>query len=173
MENAQESSHSPKTKDNSIIFYVLGGVIVTAIVVVGFLLYPRQSAEEPMVQGMQQEEPVAVVESKGPISGLVCTSQYYNTVLGFPGTYYLSVEGEAPTAAGNVTCDMTATVNNEVVGTAQIAATTTQQPDRGGFGFKCSTQGMKLTPGVATKVSYEVKDANNNSVTCNKTFLLP
>jgi hypothetical protein len=175
----EDSTPQPKpNKDNAIVFYILGGVIITAIIVAAFLLYPRNPQNPPTsntepVLGQTATAPTAVPVVKGPIGSLACTEQFYNTVNGVSQTYYLSANGEAPTAAGSVTCTMTVSVNNQVVATNVITPMTSPETDRGGFTFKCTSPGVKLKPGVATKVSYDMKDANGVTATCSRTFLLP
>lgn len=167
----------PEKKDNAIMFYILGGVIVTAIIVAGFLFYPRtqpapQQQNAPVL-GQQAPPPTATPMPKGPIGSLTCTEQWYNTVNGVPETYYLSVNGEAPTAAGSVSCTMTASVNNQVVATDVVTPIANPVADRGGFTFKCTSKGFKLRPGVPTKVVTDLKDANGVTASCSRTYLLP
>jgi hypothetical protein len=165
-------------KDNAIMFYILGGVIVTAIIVAAFLLYPRNDQKTAQQQnapvlGQQAPPPTATPIPKGPIGSLACTTQWYNTVNGVTETYYLSVEGEAPQSAGSVSCTLTASVNNQVVATDVVTPLTNPAPDRNGFTFRCSTKGLKLRPGVPTKVVSDLKDANGVTASCSRTYLLP
>ena len=176
-ETTNHPQHKPD-KDNAIVFYILGGVIVTAIIVAGFLLYPRNSgtpATGSPVLGQQTTavQPTAVPVQKGPIGSLACTSQYYNTVNGVAGSYYLSVDGEAPSAATAVTCTITASVNNQVVGTDVQTPGLNPSPDRGGSTFRCSSKGLVLKPNTPTKVMYDLKDQNGVTASCSRTFLLP
>lgn len=178
MENTTDSQTQPNKKDNAILFYILGGVVVTAVIVAGFLLMPKgnttptaQTGSE--VMGEKTVEPTAAPVATRPINTLACTQQYYNTVNGVSETYFLSTDGEVPTAGGQVTCTITASVNNQVVTSQQVTPAMLVSADRGGSTFKCTTQGMKLKPGTPTKVTTDVKDATGNSVTCARTFLLP
>lgn len=179
MEGTTQSSQPAAGKDNAVIFYILGGVVVTAIIVAGFLLFPKNSppAQNQPVLGQQTEQattpPTATPVPKGPIGSLACVSQFYNTVNGVAEHYYISTEGEAPQAAGSVTCTITMSVNNQIVATETMPANSYPVPARGGFMFRCSTPGLKLKPGVPTKVTSDLKDANGNSASCNRTFLLP
>lgn len=180
MEETTTQTQPKPNKDNAIVFYILGGVIITAIIVAAFLLYPRNNGNQTAtgdttqpVLGETATAPTAAPVVKGPIGSLTCTSQYYNTVNGVTETYYLSADGEAPTAAGTVTCTMTVAVNNQVIATNVITPQTQPATERGGFTFKCVSPGTKLKPGVPTKVTYDMKDANGVSATCSRTFLLP
>ena len=172
MENTTE--HKPK-KDNTVLFYVLGGVIVTAVIIAGFLLYrPAQPATTTPVLG--QQVPAAAAPTAAalkPISTLSCSQQFYNTVNGVAETYYLTTEGEAPNGVTSVTCTVTATVNNQVVSSQEVTPPLTAATERGGSTFRCTTGGVKLKSQVATKVTTDIKDNNGNSVSCNRAFFLP
>jgi hypothetical protein len=172
------SQTQPKSKDNSIIFYILGGLIITAIIVAGFVLMPKGGTEETPtptqpVLGQTQVAPTNAPPSTGPIGSLTCTSQFYNTVNGVAENYYLSTEGEVPTAGGQVTCTVSAAVNNQVIASQVVTPSLNAIPARGGATFKCTTPGMKLQANVPVKVTTELKDANGVTASCNRTFLLP
>lgn len=174
MENSTEH-HKPK-KDNTILFYILGGVVVTAVIIAGFVLYrPAQTppASQPVLGQETNVQPTAAPAAARPIGTLACSQQFYNTVNGVPENYYLSTEGEAPSDITSVTCTITASVNNQVVATDTVVPSLIAVADRGGSTFRCTTKGLKLKPGVATKVTTDIKDNNNNSVSCNRSFLLP
>lgn len=182
-ETAQQTQQPPsQKKDNSVIFYILGGLIITAVIVVGFLVYPKQSTTPETtaetgqpVLGEQTQQAAAEETAKPntPIGSLACTSQFYNTVNGVPGTYYISTEGEVPTAGGQVTCTVIASVNNQDVQRVEVSPTLVSVPERGGSTFKCTTQGVRLTPNTPTKITTELKDANGVTASCNRTFLFP
>lgn len=172
MENTTD--HKPK-KDNTILFYILGGVVVTAVIIAGFLMYrPQQPApdSQPVLGQEAPAQPTAMPAAKA-ISTLACSSQFYNTVNGVPQNYYLSTEGEAPTGVTSVTCTITASVNNQVVATEKVTPNLQAEPSRGGSTFRCTTNGIKLTPNVSTKVTTDIADSAGNSVTCSRAFLLP
>lgn len=181
-ETAHQTQQPPaQKKDNSVIFYILGGLIITAVIVAGFLLYPKQSTTpestaetgQPVLGEQTQQPATETAPANTPIGSLACGTQFYNTVNGVPGTYYLSTEGEVPTAGGQVTCTMVATVNNQEVQRVEITPTLVSVPERGGSTFKCTTQGIRLTPNTPTKVTTELKDANGVTASCNRTFLFP
>lgn len=167
----------PQKKDNAIIFYILGGLIITAIIVAGFILMPKGTSEptpQQPVLGDTVAVPTAAPTAPGPITALSCTDQFYNTVNGVPENYYLTTAGESPTAAGQVTCTLTATLaNNEVLATQVVTPTMSANTERGGNTFRCTTQGLKLRANVPVKVTTELRDANGNVSNCNRTFLLP
>lgn len=179
MEETTPQAQQPKQKDNAIIFYILGGLIVTAIIVAGFVLIPKSKEPTPAAQGTTPVlgetavAPTAAPMVKGPIGSLSCTNQFYNTVNGVAETYYLTTEGEVPTAGGGVTCTLTASVNNQVVATEQVVPVLNPAADRGGSTFRCTTKGLALRPGVPTKVTTDLVDANGVTASCNRTFLLP
>ncbi len=174
MENTTD--HKPK-KDNTILFYILGGVAVTAIIIAGFLIYkpsPASTGNNQPVLG-QEAPPVATTAPAAPksISTLACSQQFYNTVNGVPGSYYLSTEGEAPSTSTSVTCTVTATVKDQVVASDTVTPGLMADTARGGSTFRCTTKGLKLAAGVATKVTTDIKDNTGASVSCNRSFLLP
>jgi len=174
MDNSTDQP-KPTKKDNTILFYVLGGVIVTAVIIAGFLLYrPQQAADNnaPVLGQQAPAQPTAVPQTK-PISTLSCSQQFYNTVNGVAETYYLSTEGEAPAGVSSVTCTVTATVDNQVVASEVVTPTLNAATERGGSTFRCTTSGLKMKPGIPTKMTTDVRDNNNNMVSCNRTFLLP
>lgn len=179
----EETTQHPQTqattkKDNAIVFYILGGLIVTAIIVAGFMLMPRgsqETAQEAPVLGQTQTAPAptATPAVRGPIGSLTCTSQFYNTVNGVAGSYYVSTEGEVPTSGGQVTCVISASVNDQVVATETVTPALNADASRGGSTFRCTTQAMRVTPGVPAKVTTELRDTNGVTASCNRMFMFP
>jgi hypothetical protein len=176
MESTTEHKHK---KDNTILFYILGGVIVTGVIIAGFLMYRPSppvtpSTESVSGQGQQAvQQPTTAPIADRPISTLACSQQFYNTVNGVPQNYYLSTEGEAPSDVTAVTCTITASVNDSVVATEKITPALETVPARNGSKFRCTTKALKLTPNVPTKVTADITDNTGNSVSCNRIFLLP
>ncbi len=179
MESTHEQKHHKH--DNTIIFYVLGGVIVTVVIIVGFLLYnrPNQIAK-PMTQqqatskqsNIEQMNTNEIAKEKEIIT-LACSQQYYNTVIGIPGVYYLSTEGEAPSTVNRVKCTIKASVDDNILVTEKITPELIESPTRKGVTFRCTTKGVKLTPNIPTKVTADIVDDLGNNVSCSRTFLLP
>src|SRR5258706_3847854 len=84
-------------------YYILGAVVLVAVVVAGYLLRSKSSSSVP--SPVAEVVPTAT-PTPGPITGLACDTQYYNPVIGF-SKYYLSVEGGDISKASKVDCAFT------------------------------------------------------------------
>jgi len=157
---------------NNMMSYVLGGVLVVAVIAGGYFLRPKPATTPTGDQSAGQNAPVAPVVMTGPITKLACDTQYYNPVIGFP-KYYLSVEGVDVAGASEVTCTTTVTQNTKVVATETVSVPLTENAARGGLVFKCSTPAMELEPTVPTKVDIALVDDNGANATCSSLFALP
>jgi hypothetical protein len=155
--------------NNNTMYYVLGAIVLVAVIAAGYLLRPK--ATTPGKTGQQAGVPAAV-PTPGPISRLACDVQYYNPVLGFP-KYFLSVEGGDVTGPSQVECTMTITQENRVVSTEKMTVPLTEKPDRGGNVFKCSSQALELRPTIPTKVDVSLKDDQGAKASCSAVFALP
>lgn len=171
-----EENNTPKPSNNSM-YYVVGAVVVAAILAAGYFLRPQAPA--PAGTDKMQGETMVTTQSgaqstpaTGPITKLGCEQQYYNPVVGFK-KYYLTTEGVDVSGVESVDCTFTVSVAGRVVATESASSPMTDQPQRGGGTFRCSTTALELEPNIATKVSVDVKDNNGATVACNKTFLLP
>lgn len=163
---AEETPQSSK----SILSYVLGAVIVVAVIAGGYFLRPKSAT--PSTGGQQTATTQAPSPTPGPISGLVCDMQYYNPVIGFT-KYYLSVEGGDTEGASEVTCTTTVTQENKVVATEKISMPLTPNALRGGLVFTCTTPPLDLKPTIPTKVDVTITDDKDASTTCSRVFALP
>jgi hypothetical protein len=173
-ENESQSSQPASGGNNAHIYYIIGAVVLVAVIAVGYFLRPQQalapvSTGGGTTAGAETEAPAATE----PITGLECGQQYYNSVVGVDGSYYLSVEGADVSDASSVTCTITAEVNDEEVASREITANLVSAPARGGKTFKCTTEGLKLTPQVPTKVIAEIVDDLGESAACFRYFNLP
>jgi hypothetical protein len=162
--NNEEESQQMGTKQ----YYVLGFVVLVAIVVAGFLLRGKSTPATPT--------PVAQVvtptPTPGPITKLACDTQYYNPVIGFP-KYYLSVEGGDVSAATKVDCTFNVMVNNKIVATQTTSSPLTDKPQRGGSTFRCTTSGVELAPGTPSVVNVVLTDDLKATSTCSAAFSFP
>ena len=165
MEN-QEQPQSMGTKQ----YYVLGIIVLIAIVVAGYLL--RGKSATPATTTAPVADVTTPTPTPGPITGLGCDTQYYNPVIGFP-KYYLSVEGGDLSTAKKVDCTFTVSVDNKVIGTQTVSSPLTDQPQRGGGTFRCTTPAFSITPNTPAVVDVVLKDDLNASSTCSSTFLFP
>lgn len=152
----------------SMMYYVIGILVVVAIGVGVFVLRPKSAPAQPPVV----ETPVVATPTPGPITGLACDRQYYNPVIGF-AKYYLSVDGVDLAPATNVDCEFTVKVGTNVMATASAQGELTPARDRNGQTFKCTTKALELTPKVATVVDVTVKNNMNVSNTCTASFVFP
>lgn len=156
--------------NNSTMYYVLGAIVLVAVIGAGYMLRPKTTAPttpEPVAMA-----PKATPTPLGPISRLQCDTQYYNPVIGFP-KYYLSVDGSDVAGAETVDCTMTVTQENKVVATDKSTTTLTAKPERNGSVFKCSTAALELKPTIPTKVDVTLKDDQGAKATCSAVFALP
>lgn len=158
------------TSSNSSMYYVLGAVVLVAVIGAGYLLRPKT----PATGGAQPTAmaPAAPTPTPGPITRLACDSQYYNPVIGFP-KYYLSVKGGDITGPTGVNCTMTISQGNQVVNTQKLSSPLTAAPERGGSVFTCTTEGLELKPTTPTKVEVALVDDQGVKATCSAVFSLP
>lgn len=164
----EETMENPNNTNNSM-YYVLGAIVLVAVIGAGYMLKPKTAAPAA------QPEPAAaarVVPTPGPISRLVCDTQYYNPVVGF-NKYYLSVDGGDVTGATNVECTFTINQENKVVSTEKVNSSLAAKPERGGSVFKCTTPGIELKPTIPTRVDVSLKDDQGAKATCSAVFALP
>lgn len=158
---------------NNMMSYVLGGVLVVAVVAGGYFLRPKPATTSPTGdQPSVANAPTAPAVMTGPITKLDCDTQYYNPVIGF-SKYYLSVEGVDIAGASEVTCTTTVTQEDKVVVTETSSVPLTQNAARGGLVFKCSTSALELLPTVPTTVDITLTDDNDQTATCSALFALP
>ena len=150
-------------------YYVLGAVVLVAVVIAGYLLRPKSNTSTVSPTG---QAATGATPTPGPITGLICDMQYYNPVIGFT-KYYLSVEGGDVSAAKKVDCTFTVSVDDEVVATEKASSPLTEKPQRGGGTFRCTTKALDLTPNVPTVVDVTLQDDVKATRTCSATFLLP
>lgn len=167
----QEQTSQPN-QSSPYIYYVIGAVVLIAVIAVGYFLRPQTTAPAAP-QSEQAAETVVVPEQKEPITGLACEMQYYNPVVGIPGTYYLSVEGVDTTAASRVTCTITAEAEGIEDAVVQMDATLNPVPERNGNSFKCTTEGLNLPQQMPVKVSAELVDDLGETAACFRYFSLP
>ena len=165
----EEETMENSTTTNNSMYYVLGAIVLVAVIGAGYMLKPKTATPEG-----QQAQPAAgrVVPTPGPISRLMCDTQYYNPVIGF-NRYYLSVDGGDVTGATNVECTFTVNQENRVVSTEKVNSSLSAKPERGGSTFKCTTPGIELKPTIPTRVDVSLRDDQGAKATCSAVFALP
>lgn len=156
MENQQPT----QTEGDSSIVYIIGAVIIVAIIVAAVLLWPKPKSQETKTT-------MPVVEQKQTITKLSCDSQWYNPRLGF-SEYYLSAEGSALATAKTVDCTftVTSTVEGKVLLTETIPAVLTDAAERGGQTYRCTTKALALPKGTTVTMSTKVSDDLEASASC-------
>lgn len=160
----EEEQSSPDMKQ----YYVLGAVVLIAVVIAGYLLKPKNVTPAPAVS---ETVPMAT-PVPGPITKLGCDTQYFNPKVGF-SEYYLSVEGGDLSAATSVDCTFTASQSGKIVATTKITSPLTDKPERAGKTFRCTTKATALTPRVATIVTVALSDDKGGSASCSAPFVFP
>jgi hypothetical protein len=163
----EEETMENQTSTNSSLYYVLGAIVLIAVIGAGYLLRPKPAG----TAGTANATP-APTPTPGPITRLACDREYYNPVLGFP-KYYFSVEGVDPVGPSSVTCTMTVSQENNTIATQDVTSPMTGAPERGGNSFKCTTQAIDAKPTVPTKVDVVLKDDQGAKASCSAIFSLP
>lgn len=159
------------TSSNSSMYYVLGAIVLVAVIGAGYMMRPKTPVMTPEQQAASTA-PKATPTPLGPISRLSCDTQYYNPIIGF-AKYYISIDGSDVSSATTVECETTITQENKVVATERASATLTPNEARGGKVFKCSTPGLDLKPSIPTKVEVALKDDQGAKASCSAVFALP
>lgn len=167
----EESEKAAKSND-SVIYYILGGVVLVGAVVGFFLLKPKTALPVGGVEQSAGVVPSVVTETPGPITAFTCDNSYYNPKIGFP-EYYLSVEGTDTQNTGSVTCNFSVTVKDQQVATETVTAAYQVVPERGGSTYRCQTKAISLTPNVETDVTVSVTNPAGQEAECVKTFIFP
>lgn len=168
----------PKTQDdvqetgNNQIYYILGAVVLVVIVVAGYLLRSKSNPQQVTSPTTTVNTPVVATPTPGPITGLACTRQYYNPVIGLP-KYYVSVEGVDVSPATKVECTFNISVAGKTVADATATSELVAAPERNGSTFRCTTKQLELTPSVASKIDVALKDDQNKTSSCTASFSLP
>jgi hypothetical protein len=164
----EEETMENQPSTNSSLYYVLGAIVLVAVIVAGYLLRPKPATTGEQAAGV----PATITPMSGPITELACENQYYNPVLGFP-KYYFSVEGADPVGASSVDCTFTFTQENKVVAVEKVTGPLLAKPERNGNVFKCITPGLDLKPSIPTKVDVVLRDDEGAKATCSAMFTLP
>ncbi|MCX6794014.1 MAG: hypothetical protein NTY06_02820 [Candidatus Gottesmanbacteria bacterium] len=164
--NEEEQSQPSGTKQ----YYVLGFIVLIAVVVAGYLLRGKSAA--PAATQTPTAQVVVPTPTPGPITKLDCDTLYYNPMSGFT-KYYLSVEGGDISTAKKVTCTFTVSVDNNIIATETATSPLTDKPQRGGSTFRCTTPAIELAPNTPTVVDVVLTDDLNASSICSATRVFP
>jgi len=155
-----DKEQTTQTEGDSSIVYIIGAIVIVAVIVAGVLLWPKPKAQ-------QAGTATPIVEEKKAITQLGCDTQWYNPKIGFP-EYYLSANGTALSTAKTVDCTftVTASVDGKVVATEKAPAVLTSSPERGGQTFQCTTKAVALPKGTAVTMKTTVMDDTESSAAC-------
>lgn len=164
MEN--EAQQQNARTDNTV-SYVIGGVIL--LLIAGGAYFFRQKSAPTNTAPETTTAVATPTPILGPITGLACDTQYYNPVVGF-NKYYLSVEGGDVSTAKTVDCTFTARIGDNVITTTNITSPLTDQPQRGGSTFRCTTESLPMEPNMPIIVDVVLTDDLKATSSCSATF---
>ncbi len=168
MENETQNTHQ-EGETSSV--YIIGAIIVVAVIVAGVLLWPKPKAAPAETTSTTPP----VVEEKTMITKLSCDKQWYNPMIGFP-KYYLSAEGSALLTTKSITCTFTVTANadGKILATSETNAVLKPADERGGQTYQCTTKAVELIKGAAVTMKTMVTDDQGASASCTAgTMTLP
>lgn len=156
----EQEKNATQTEGDSSIVYIIGAIIIVAVIVAGVLLWPKPKAKEAATA-------MPIVEEKQMITKLSCDTQWYNPKIGF-AQYYLSAEGSALSTSRTVDCifNITSNLDGKVLATEKIPAVLTAASERGGQTFRCTTTAVELPKGAAVTMATNVMDDLEASATC-------
>ena len=163
MENEQENQTQP-IEENSLV-YIVGAVIVVAVVVAGVIMWPKTKT-------MTQEKEITQTQTTPAtktLTKLTCDNEWYNPVIGMP-KYYLSASG-GDVLSGNIECIFTVTnATGTAVLTEKVVVTTTPAPDRNGNTFSCTTKALEKIPqNTPVKLVAAIKNDEGQTASCGGT----
>jgi hypothetical protein len=153
-----EQTQTPTEAESSTL-YIVGAVIIVAVIAAGVMLWPKQKPKT--------ETATPIVEQKTMITKLTCNKQWFNPKIGF-AQYYLGAEGEALTTAQGATCTFTiaGSVDKKVIVTESIPAVLTEVSERGGKTFICRTPAVDLPKGSSVMMGTDIKDDLGATASC-------
>ncbi len=159
-----ENEHNLPEKGDTSTVYVIGAIVVVAVIIAAILLWPKP---KPQVATPGTQSPVTqpAVENKPNFTQLVCERQWYNPVIGRP-QYYLSAEGGDINSINPAECVFTVTNGTNVVLTEKANATFAPAPERGGSRFVCTTKAIELPKNTALTLTITVKNDQGQQATC-------
>ena len=101
------------------------------------------------------------------LTKLICESQWYNPVVGFP-KFYLSAEGGDVNPATKVDCSFSVVNGTTVVTTAKVEGVElSPSPDRGGSTWRCTTKAIENLPtNIPLKMLTTITDDQNKTASC-------
>jgi len=164
MENETDVS---QIQEESSMVYVVGAIIVVAVIVAAVVMWPKNKTNETATP-----TPETKVIIKPTLTKLVCESEWFNPVVGFP-KYYLSAEGGDVSAGSEIQCTFNLIKDKETVLTEIINVPVTQSPERGGTTFRCTTKALeKLPQNIPVTFVTTVKNDDGMTASCSGAITL-
>jgi hypothetical protein len=157
MENETDIS---QTQEESSMVYVVGAIIVVAVIVAAVVMWPKNKTNETATP-----TPETKVVIKPTLTKLVCESEWFNPVVGFP-KYYLSAEGGDVSAGTEIECEFSVIKDKETVLTETVKVPVTQSPERGGTIFRCVTKALEKLP-QRIPVTFVTTVKNDDGITAS------
>jgi len=159
----ENETNLPKTEGETSSVYIIGAIIVVAVIIGAVLLWPK--SKKTIEQTTTVQTPI--VEEKTMITKLTCDKQWYNPMIGFP-KYYLSAEGSALLTTKEVTCTFTVISNadGKVLATQEAPAVLQSANERGGQTYECTTKAVELIKGANVTMKTMVTDDQGASASC-------
>lgn len=159
----EKDVQTPEESEGSLA-YIVGAIVVIAVIVAGILLWPKTKKETTTPQATEQ-----TVETKPMFSKLTCEKQWYNPVIGYP-KYYLSADGGDVDPAKTVECSFSVIQGEKTVLTEKVPVTVKASPERGGNTFQCTTKALEGIPSnVPLKLVTTVTDDIGKTASCTGT----
>ncbi len=160
----ENETNLPKTEGETSSVYIVGAIIVVAVIIGAVLLWPKA---KKVNETQTTKETTPIVEEKSMITKLSCDKQWYNPMIGFP-KYYLSAEGSALLTTKEVTCTFTVTSNadGKVLATQEAQAVLQPANERGGQTYECTTKAVELIKGANVTMKTMVTDDQGASASC-------
>ncbi|KKS89740.1 MAG: hypothetical protein UV63_C0014G0018 [Microgenomates group bacterium GW2011_GWC1_43_11] len=159
MENKEDVS---QTQEEGSIVYVVGAIIVVAVIVAAVLMWPKNKPKETA-----SPTPENKVVTKPTLTKLVCESEWFNPVVGMP-KYYLSAEGGDVSAGTQIECEFTLLKDKEAIIRETKVVPVVQSPERGGTTFKCTTKAVENIPqNTALTFVTTVKNEEGTTASCS------
>lgn len=166
-DQASQASEQEENMDGSMMYYIIGGLVVVAIAAGVWFLRPQGGTA---LTGFGT--PLLPTPTPGPITALSCEKQYYNPVVGFTD-YYIGLDGVDVPATKSVICEFTISMGGTILSTESAKASFVAAPERNGQVFTCRTKKLSLTPELNTDVTVKITNDLGLTNTCSTTYVLP
>jgi len=159
MENETDVS---QTQEDGSLVYVVGAIIVVAVIVAAVLMWPKTKSSETA-----SPTPENKVVIRPTLTKLVCENEWYNPVVGMP-KYYLSAEGGDVSEGKEIECTFTIIKDKETILTEAMKVPVTAALERGGTTFKCTTKALDRIPqNTPLKFVSTVKNDEGSTASCS------